>query len=75
MALSRDCKCVAGSERDSNYSECVDKIFDWFEQGEGARERYDKGKAHLLIHYFGARGTLFIPEKEALRIAAGLKTD
>ena len=37
-----------------------------------AQERYNKGKTHLLIHYFGARGTLLIPEKEALRIASGL---
>jgi hypothetical protein len=29
--LSRDCRCVAGKDRDSNYHEVIDKIFDHFE--------------------------------------------
>lgn len=31
MCLSRDCNCVAGKDRDSNYHETIDKIFDQFE--------------------------------------------
>ena len=31
MAQSRDCSCVKGKDRDNNYVECIDKIFDWHE--------------------------------------------
>jgi len=31
MAQSRDCHCIKGKDRDSNYNECIDKIFDYFE--------------------------------------------
>jgi hypothetical protein len=31
MALSRDCHCIKGENRDSNYDECIDKVFDYFE--------------------------------------------
>lgn len=31
MALSRDCHCIKGKDRDNNYAECIDKIFDWHE--------------------------------------------
>ena len=31
MAQSRDCSCVKGKDRDSNYNECVDIIFDYHE--------------------------------------------
>ena len=31
MALSRDCHCIKGKNRDSNYDECIDKVFDYFE--------------------------------------------
>lgn len=31
MAQSRDCQCVKGKDRDNNYVECIDKIFDWHE--------------------------------------------
>lgn len=30
-AQSRDCKCVAGKDRDSNFNEVIDEIFDHFE--------------------------------------------
>jgi len=29
MAQSRDCSCVKGKDRDNNYAECIDKVFDW----------------------------------------------
>ena len=32
MAQSRDCHCIQGIDRDNNYVECVDKIFDFFEK-------------------------------------------
>lgn len=32
MAQSRDCKCVNGKDRDNNYDECIDKVFDYFEE-------------------------------------------
>jgi oligoribonuclease NrnB/cAMP/cGMP phosphodiesterase (DHH superfamily) len=31
MARSRDCNCIKGKNRDNNYNECIDKIFDWHE--------------------------------------------
>lgn len=31
MAHSRDCHCIKGKERDNNYNECIDNIFDYFE--------------------------------------------
>jgi len=31
MAQSRDCHCIKGKDRDNNYNECIDKIFDYFE--------------------------------------------
>ena len=31
MAQSRDCSCVKGKDRDSNYNSVIDKIFDWHE--------------------------------------------
>lgn len=31
MAQSRDCSCVNGKDRDNNYNQCIDKIFDWHE--------------------------------------------
>ena len=30
--LSRDCSCVLGKDRDSNYHEIIDKIYDDFEK-------------------------------------------
>lgn len=32
MACSRDCSCVAGKDRDNNYNECIDKVFEWHER-------------------------------------------
>ena len=32
MAISRDCHCIKGKNRDNNYNECIDKVFDFFEQ-------------------------------------------
>lgn len=32
MAQSRDCSCVKGKDRDNNYTECIDKVFDWHER-------------------------------------------
>jgi hypothetical protein len=32
MARSRDCSCVKGKDRDNNYDECIDKVFDWHER-------------------------------------------
>jgi len=32
MAMSRDCSCIKGKDRDNNYNECIDKIFDYFEK-------------------------------------------
>ena len=32
MAKSRDCHCINGKDRDNNYDECIDKIFDWHEE-------------------------------------------
>lgn len=31
LARSRNCKCVKGVNRDNNYNECIDAIFDHFE--------------------------------------------
>jgi hypothetical protein len=31
MAQSRDCHCVLGKDRDSNFNEVIDKVFDYFE--------------------------------------------
>lgn len=31
QCLSRDCHCVNGKDRDSNYHEIIDKVFDYFE--------------------------------------------
>ena len=31
MAQSRDCHCIKGKDRDTNYNACIDKIFDWHE--------------------------------------------
>ena len=31
MAMSRDCHCVNGKDRDNNYNEVIDKIFDYHE--------------------------------------------
>jgi predicted SprT family Zn-dependent metalloprotease len=31
MALSRDCHCVLGKDRDTNFNEVIDKVFDYFE--------------------------------------------
>lgn len=32
MAQSRDCHCVKGEDRDNNYNECIDAVFDWHEK-------------------------------------------
>ena len=34
MAKSRDCHCVLGKDRDSNFDQVIDKIYDHFEQYE-----------------------------------------
>lgn len=34
MAVSRDCHCVEGSNRDNNFNEVIDKVFDYFESKE-----------------------------------------
>lgn len=31
MAMSRDCHCIKGKDRDNNYISCIDKVFDYFE--------------------------------------------
>jgi hypothetical protein len=31
MAQSRDCHCVNSKDRDSNFNEIIDKVFDWHE--------------------------------------------
>ena len=31
MAMSRDCSCVKGKDRDSNYRVCIEEVFDYFE--------------------------------------------
>ncbi len=28
-AMSRDCHCVKGRDRDTNYNSIIDEIFDW----------------------------------------------
>jgi hypothetical protein len=39
MALSRNCRCVEGKNRDSNYNECIDKVFDYFEKEVDSYEK------------------------------------
>jgi hypothetical protein len=34
MARSRDCHCVLGKDRDTNFDQVIDKIYDNFEQYE-----------------------------------------
>ena len=34
MAMSRDCHCVLGKDRDTNFEQVIDKIYDHFEQYE-----------------------------------------
>lgn len=34
MAISRDCSCVLGKNRDTNFNYVIDKIYDYFEQYE-----------------------------------------
>lgn len=34
MAMSRDCHCVLGKDRDSNFDLVIDQIYDHFEQYE-----------------------------------------
>jgi hypothetical protein len=34
MARSRDCHCVLGKDRDSNFDQVIDQIYDYFEQYE-----------------------------------------
>ena len=34
MARSRDCSCVLGKDRDTNFEQVIDKIYDHFEQYE-----------------------------------------
>jgi hypothetical protein len=34
MAMSRDCHCVLGKDRDSNFDLVIDQIYDYFEQYE-----------------------------------------
>lgn len=31
-ALSRDCSCIKGKKRDSNFNEVIDEIFDYFQK-------------------------------------------
>lgn len=31
-AMSRDCHCVKGKDRDNNYDAVIDEIFDWHEK-------------------------------------------
>ena len=43
MARSRDCQCVAGQDRDTNYNECIDKIFNQFESdNDKLKEKIEK---------------------------------
>jgi len=44
-ALSRDCSCVAGKDRDNNFNEIIDKVFDYFES-----------KTCSTCKYFNQRG-------------------
>lgn len=34
LAASRDCSCIEGKNRDSNFNEVIDKVFDHFEAKE-----------------------------------------
>ena len=38
--LSRDCSCVLGKDRDSNYHEIIDKIYDYFEKNNCGNCKY-----------------------------------
>jgi len=31
-ALCRDCRCIAGKDRHSNFNEAIDEIFDYFQK-------------------------------------------
>ena len=31
-AMSRDCHCVKGKDRDNNYNSIIDELFDWHEK-------------------------------------------
>ena len=42
MAQSRNCRCVKGKDRDNNYAECIDKIFDWHESEIKKLTMHDK---------------------------------
>ena len=45
MAQSRDCHCINGKDRDTNYNSCIDKIFDWHESfsADKIKEAYTDG--------------------------------
>lgn len=47
--LSRDCSCVLGKDRDSNYHEIIDKIYDDFEK-ETAQLKKDRDYWKLSFH-------------------------
>jgi hypothetical protein len=62
--LSRDCKCVLGKDRDSNYHDIIDKVYDYFEKEleqlqnrscDGCKYHYDK-MGDCAKDYMCARG-------------------
>lgn len=46
MAQSRDCHCVKGKDRDTNYAECIDKIFD-LKTGTKRKPRTEEHRRNL----------------------------
>jgi len=36
-ARSRDCSCINGKDRDNNFNEVIDEVFDYFERSEKTR--------------------------------------
>jgi hypothetical protein len=60
MAQSRDCHCIKGKDRDNNYNECVDKIFDWHEK---IMKKMDKNNVRDLLIAFEENKNKFLSKK------------
>jgi hypothetical protein len=63
LAMSRDCNCILGRDRDNNYNECVDKIFNYFE--DKIKKLKNKKSKRKYIHDVATEISIIMDKYEA----------
>ena len=72
MAQSRDCSCVKGKDRDNNYADCIDKVFDWHER---VVKKLDIHDVRLALITYEESKHKFLSEKHKHEYAVNMVDD